>query len=171
MEIDNKKDYFYLTMHFMQKPKDFQLISIDNGKFIHEKTREIYYKSNSFDFGMGSEHSYILDRKYSFDDLISIVMYDWDKQREHNIFGAIAFIMEGTTRQSDFVKEFIEFLEQHIKRKNSTILKRMEYVKYFFIPFICDKWEEDSYYLIKLRSFPEWRKIENQIHNSLNCTT
>ena len=166
LELD--KSYFFMTMHFTKKAKDFGLIKINEANYIHKESGSKYYFMEGYDFGWGSENCWVLDRIYSFDDLIKLALETKrkrDLKYDANDIGAVNLIMTESVRQGNLVPELIAFLKNYVLINCSLTNANFTNLGFFFF----DPWGrfENSFYLEILDKYSEWKEIKQDVLNLL----
>ena len=166
MNLD--KDYFLITTSLPRLEKAGLVLNEEH--LINRITGERYYSSLLYDCGWGPKMGYVLDRQYSFDELITLALQK--SKSEHNNFGAIEFIMCGTAKQENFRESFIKFVENTILRDDFTLIT--DYFQYFLYKntYIDAANHIDlvpgGYYAEELlRKHPEWLTIESKVYEKL----
>lgn len=153
--------YFFLSVRYLQKPSDFGLKKIDNKYFVDNNLRK-YYHTHSYDFGWGQENGYVLDREYTFTDLIKLALYESENENlfDKNHYGAIDFIINGTSMQKNFIIDFIKYIENNLLISNCL----SDYNKKFLKKFFYGEWSNgiNERYMRKLDNDKDWLRIKNQ---------
>ena len=161
-DLDVNKNYFFVTIRYNQKPLDYGLLKVSDNSY-KSTNGESYYFAESFDYGWGAENGYILDRIYSFDDLIKLALEESDEVYESNHYGAINFIMKGTSKQTHFVPQLIEFIRKNFVENNNRLTeKNMFYLRELFYGGISDEVLNQDYIAI-LDRYPKWLDIKEKV--------
>lgn len=170
INLDFHKNYFYVTRHYMENHKKFGLKKASDGKYIDKRTKDKYYFCmESFDYGVGCENAYILDKVFSFEELITLSLTKRDGNDSNN-YGAIAMIMQGSSKQNSYNKEFINFLSKEFLINDSLNNDNKRYLLNFFfdIDYSNNKLNENLNYLNLLRKHNEWREMEKEVLSKMN---
>lgn len=152
--------HFYVTTKFIKDPHYYGLRK-QGEVFVNNEGEEYYFsKETSYDKGWGPESVFISNKEYTFEELIGIINMRteiiWDDR-----FGAIGFIYEGSSRQSNFVTQLIDFMATRV-RQNDWHKCISQYTKYLFFSSHIDGLL-DSIYIEKLRGYDKWNQIESEV--------
>ena len=175
--FDINKNYFFINPKIALPCEDYGLVEINNKEYFANETGEKYLFIDSYDFGEGRESCYVLDRKYSFEELIKLALVEsleekqYDKNRyvgriyqaDKNHYGAIDFIINGTPYQSGFIGEFIGFLKELVQENNLDEFNKKYLRKFFHSESGCY-----SDYMKKLDKNAKWLEIKTQVLNLLD---
>ena len=166
MEFNNfdiNREYFLMSIHFVEDAEYFGLKKINETEYLDKETGEKYYRMPGYDFGWGDERCWVLDRIYSFDDLIKLALHEKtdDSMRYFNELGAVNLIMQGSVRQKNMIPELIAFVKNNVL-KNCTL---SDYNFTRLGLFFYEQYGEhkNAFYLELLEKYPEWREIKNEV--------